>query len=300
MDVTYRPAGFGDLETAVDVVVQAITDLRLRHGFARTMTASPPLFQRFCLAEGADGVWVAEGEGTILGFAMSWMCDQFWYLSELFIRPDMQAKGVGQCLLSKTIEQAQRKDAKNRALITFAYNTKATGLYVRNGFYPREPLYFMAAPASVVGEKLTHNSYDVSPIASLLHSRELIGQIDEAVLGFRRDAHHGFLLEGSAVLAVQIWHGGGAAGYAYISRSGHIGPLAVAPEADPKGVVEAAIRCALQERPEQVSMIVPGSADRILATVSELGLRIVEPFVLLSARPFGNWRCYLPSDPGYL
>lgn len=75
MDVTYRPASSGDLEAAIGVVMQAISDLRLRHGFARTMTASPQLFQRFCLAKGADGVWVAEVEGTVLGFAMSWMCD---------------------------------------------------------------------------------------------------------------------------------------------------------------------------------------------------------------------------------
>jgi hypothetical protein len=47
-------------------------------------------------------------------------------------------------------------------------------------------------------------------------------------------------------------------------------------------------------------MIVPGSAEGVLAAVSDLGFRILEPYVLLSARPFGNWQCYLPSNPGYL
>ena len=93
---------------------------------------------------------------------------------------------------------------------------------------------------------------------------------------------------------------GGPAGYAYISAEGHIGPLAVAPGADAKGVVLAALRCALEGRPQQLSMIVPGKADGILGAVAELGFRIEEPFLLLSARPFGDWRHYLPSNPGFM
>ena len=47
-------------------------------------------------------------------------------------------------------------------------------------------------------------------------------------------------------------------------------------------------------------MAVPGRADRVLAAASTLGFRIDEPFILLSARPFGDWRHYLPSNPGFL
>src|SRR3546814_6300438 len=81
-----------------------------------------------------------------MGFGFSWMCQRFWYLSQLFVRPDTQAKGVGQALLSKTLQLAERNGAENRALITFAYNTASAGLYIRNGMYPREPLYRMVAP----------------------------------------------------------------------------------------------------------------------------------------------------------
>ena len=62
----------------------------------------------------------------------------------------------------------------------------------------------------------------------------------------------------------------------------------------------AAIRCALEGRPKQMSMVVPGRADRVLTAASTLGFRIDEPFILLSARPFGDWRHYLPSNPGFL
>jgi hypothetical protein len=89
-------------------------------------------------------------------------------------------------------------------------------------------------------------------------------------------------------------------GYAYISAEGHVGPLAVAPGADAKEVVRAVVRCALEDRPTHISMIVPGRAARVLGAMSELGFRIDEPFVLLSARPFGDWGRYLPSNPGYM
>lgn len=300
MEITYRPARSDDLDAAVRVVQQAVNDLRVRHGLAPTALLRPPIFQTFCLAEDPNGLWVAEAGDIIVGFGFSWMIQKFWYLSQLFIKPEMQAKGVGQALLSKTLQQARRNGADNRALITFAYNTASTGLYVRNGMYPREPFYRVVSPTSVVERKITVTGHDVSPIAPLSQSREWIGQIDEEVLGFRRDSHHGFLLGGGTAHAVRIEHAGKPAGYAYISRDGHVGPLAIAPNADAKEVINAAIRCALEGQPQQVSMIIPGKADRILGVLSELGFRIDEPLVLMSARPFGNWHNYLPSNPGYM
>jgi ribosomal protein S18 acetylase RimI-like enzyme len=300
MAITYRPARSNDLDSAVRIVQRAYNDLRVRSGLAATVPLRPPLFQMFCLTEDPDGLWVAEEGDNIVGFGFSWMSQKFWFLSQLFIKPETQARGVGQALLSKTLQQAQRNGATNRALITTAYNTVSTGLYVRNGIYPREPLYRVVAPAPVVEQNMTVTEHDVESIAPWPQPQEWIGRIDEEVLGFRRDSHHRFLLSGFATRAVRIQRGGRPVGYAYISAEGHVGPLAVAPGADGKAVVASAVRCALDGHPKQVSMIVPGRADHILRVVSELGLRIDEPFVLMSARAFGDWRSYLPSRPAYM
>jgi GNAT superfamily N-acetyltransferase len=300
MDIAYRSATSDDLDAAMRVVQQAGNDLRARNGGVPGALPPRPLFQKFCLAENPDGLWVAEAGDRIVGFGFSWVTQKFWFLSQLFIEPKIQARGVGQTLLSKTLQQADLNRVNNRALITFAYNLAATGLYVRNGLYPREPLYRMAAPASLVEQKLGATEYDVTPIASLPEPQDWIGWIDEAVLGFHRESHHRFLLAGFAARAVRIERAGRPSGYAYISAEGHIGPLAVVPDFDPRDVVLAAIRCALEGQPKRVSMIIPGRADQILGLVSELGFRIEEPYVLMSARPFGDWRNYLPSTPGYM
>ena len=143
MDITYRPAKQEDLEEAERVAQQSGNALRVRHG-GRPSTAPPSIaFPEFCLAQDPAGLWVAEDGGTIVGFGFSWMTEKFWFLSQLFVRPEMQAKGIG---------QAERNSAANRALITFAYNIASTGLYLQNGLYPRELLYRMAAPAQAVAE----------------------------------------------------------------------------------------------------------------------------------------------------
>ena len=111
MSITYRPAKGEDLEDAERVVQEAGNELRVRHG-RRPWPAPPPIaFPKFCLAEDPDGLWVAEHGDTIVGFGFSWMTEQFWFLSQLFVRPQTQAKGAGQGLLLKTLMQAQRNGA---------------------------------------------------------------------------------------------------------------------------------------------------------------------------------------------
>jgi GNAT superfamily N-acetyltransferase len=300
MDIIYRPAKTEDLAEAELVVQQSGNALRVRHGRPPWPAPPPTAFPKFCLAQDPSGLWVAENGDTIIGFGFSWMTETFWFLSQLFVRPETQAKGIGQALLSKTLMQAERNGAANRALITPAYNIASTGLYLKNGLYPRELLYRMAAPAQAVAQNLVDPDYDITPIAPWPQSAEWIGRIDQELLGYRRDLHHQFLLGGFAARAVRIEHAGRAAGYAYISAEGHVGPLAISPDADAKAVVTTALRCALEGGARQVSMIVPGRADVVMQTALALGFRIEEPYVLMASRPFGNWCNYLPRAPGFM
>ena len=305
MEITYRPAKLEDLEEAARVVQQSANALRVRHGRQPWPAPPPTAFPQFCLVQDPAGLWVAEDGDTIVGFGFSWMTERFWFLSQLFVRPETQARGIGQALLAKTLMQAERNSAANRALITPAYNIASTGLYLKNGLYPREPLYRMAAPAQAVAQDLADTGYDITPIAPRPESGEWragewIGRIDQELLGLCRDLHHQFLLGGFAARAVRIEHAGSTAGYAYISAQGHVGPLAIAPDADAKAVVTTALRCALEGGAKQVSMIVPGRAEIVMQAALALGFRIEEPYVLMAWRPFGNWCNYLPGAPGFM
>src|SRR5216684_950763 len=90
MSVVCRPARAQDLEFADTLVVSSINHLTERHGFGTMAIPSPPKFQSFSLNDDADGLWVAEEDDRILGFAWSWVCGDMWFLAQLFVSPDQQ------------------------------------------------------------------------------------------------------------------------------------------------------------------------------------------------------------------
>ena len=142
MSVIYRPARARDLPATDALVVASINDLTVRHGFGPMAAASPPNFQLFSLQDDPDGLWIAESDGDILGFAWSWICGDVWFLAQLFVHPAQQGRGIGNELLKRTLEHAGKAKVTHRALITFTFNRVSQGLYIRHGLFPKLPIYF--------------------------------------------------------------------------------------------------------------------------------------------------------------
>ena len=80
MSVVYRPARAEDLQRSDELVVRSMNELCERHGFGPIATVRPPAFSRFSLSDDPEGLWVAEDDGEILGFAFSWLCGDLWFL----------------------------------------------------------------------------------------------------------------------------------------------------------------------------------------------------------------------------
>src|SRR3954453_18627041 len=88
------------------------------------------------LTQDAPGSWVAENDDGVIGVALALRRDDLWGLSLLAVRPDCQAKGVGQRLLAATLTYAA--DA-HRSVILSTSDPKAMACYARAGFdlYPQ-------------------------------------------------------------------------------------------------------------------------------------------------------------------
>lgn len=293
-----RPAQEGDLEAAAGVVRECISNLRARHGYDPTVPPLPTQFLRFCLSADARGLWVAEEDSRIVGFGFSWLADSFWFLAQLFIHPSQQGSHVGTTLLNRTLEQATLSGATNKALITFAYNPGSIGLYVKHGLYARLPLYRWSIAGPPAVPSLVRARYQCVPMQHL-GPQGWIEEIDSDTLGFQRAQHHAFLQNVQPDGVIQIVRSGDPVGYAYVSPSGHIGPLAMkSSESIEEGLLAVVMHLGKRQT-GRMSVIIPGPAEGASELASSMGFRIAEPLLLMSARPFGP-RNYFPRDPSYM
>lgn len=298
MSVTVRPARAEELQRAQELVVTSINDLTRRHAFGEMASVRPASFQLFSLKDDARGLWVAEDGGEIVGSAFSWVCDDLWFLAELFIAPHMQGSGIGRELLRRTLSHADQAGAETKALITFTFNTVSQGLYLRHGMFPRLPIYMMNGfrGASLAGNfeaPLKHKIASPADIATL-------AALDRSVLGVSRKKHHAYLLGDPAMKGFLFYEGQDYTGYAYVASTGHIGPVAVTRQDNMGRALDTALRIAAEGNSNQVSAFLPGNCEAALTVAARHRMRITFPMVLVSDREFGDWKRYLPRNPGYM
>jgi ribosomal protein S18 acetylase RimI-like enzyme len=295
-----RPARAEELQTAQQLVVRSINDLSERHGFNKIASPRPADFQLFSLKDDPDGLWVAETDGEIVGFVFSWATGDFWFLAQLFVSPTSQGDGIGGALLARAFEHARNSGARNRALITFAFNVVSTGLYIKYGLLPRLPIYVVRADKAALKQPSTRGKLRAADIADTPAHREFLARLDRGSLGFSRDKHHAFLRGNSAVRGVLLLREEVCVGYAYVSAAGHIGPLAVNERDDMGDAFATALDIAMAGDAPQVSAFVPGVSKAALDIAAANGMRLAIPTVLMSVEPFGDWQRYLPSNPGFM
>jgi ribosomal protein S18 acetylase RimI-like enzyme len=300
MPLLYRTARSDELERAQALVVTGINDLTTRHGFGPIANVRPPLFQAFSLRDDPGALWVAEENSDLLGFAFSWVCGDRWFLAELFVAPGHQGRGIGNELLQRTLQHAQKAGAANKALITFSFNTVSQGLYIRHGMFPRTPVYNLGVARDVLLGRLQGEQLRAEPLENSASHLEALTQIDARALGLSRDKHHKFLLADNAMKGALLFEGRTLAGYAYVASTGHIGPLAVMMPGAAGAAFRTALRLAANLGAPQVSAFVPGTAEAALSIAIESGMRIGFPMLLMSSHDFGDWRSYLPRNPGFM
>jgi len=300
MPLVYRPARAQELARADALVVATINDLTERHGFGTMAAARPPNFQAYCLNDDADGLWVAEENGDFLGFAWSWVCGDLWFLAQLFVAPDQQGRGIGQELLKRTLQHADRAGAVNKALITFTFNRVSQGLYIRNGMFPRFPIYNFSVARERLLPHLRSARLRCVPIENTPAHLQQLAEIDASALGVPRDKHHRYLIADGTTKGVMLYAGDERVGYAYISIDGHIGPLAVTQPDVMGDAFKTALALAADSGALQVSAFLPGTSDIALSLAVASGMRITFPMLLMSSRGMADWTQYLPRNPGYM
>ncbi|MBB4259771.1 MULTISPECIES: GNAT family N-acetyltransferase [unclassified Bradyrhizobium] len=299
MAVVCRPACSDDLARADELVVASINELTERRGFGKMASSRPQHFQAFSLADDPEGLWVAEDDGDIVGFAWSWVCGELWFLAQLFVAPDRQSDGIGNQLLGKSFAHAVTRGASVKALITFAFNNVSQGLYIRHGLFPRCLIYMVSVPRERLASRLAEPPLRLEPLAAATARFEDLVPIDVSALGVSRAKHHRYLLGDSTTNGFTIHAGRESIGYVYIS-DGHIGPLAVRRPDLVGPAFAAALSLAARSDVATISAFLPGSSEPALKVATDYGMHLTFPMLLMSNRQFGDWVSYLPRNPGFM
>ena len=297
MALILRRAREADLERADELVSRSINDITQRHGFGPFATPSPPSFQAFSLRDDPEGLWAAEDGDALVGFAFSWVCGDLWFLAQLFVSPDHQSAGIGAELLKRTVAHADANGCAHRALITFTFNRVSQGLYMRHGLFPTVPIYFFACETERVrprpSARLRLEPLENTPVPI----RE---EIDRRAVGVPREKHHEYLKDDPNSDGFGLFSKTEYVGYVYLSKTGHIGPLAVAQDDLLRDAFEIVLALALDGGTNRVSAFLPGTAKSVMAAAVEHRMRITLPMVLMANDDFGQWTRYLPRNPGFM
>jgi GNAT superfamily N-acetyltransferase len=192
--ITYRPGSVADSRVVFEIFEAAIDDLGHRMQAPASSTAGDaeawerprPLFEH--LARTADHLWLAEDDGRPIGYARSILRERVRELTELFVLPGFQSRGVGRELLERAFPA---EGAEHRCLIATP-DVRAVARYLRCGLAGRLSIYgFSRAPDAVQ----VPSDLRAEPLVLDEPTLARLAAIDRALLGYRRDVDHRWFAE---------------------------------------------------------------------------------------------------------
>ncbi len=316
----YRPGREADLDGCVRTWRLATEDYLVRLGQPPLPEDTAPLRRILAhsMATDPDRFWVATLDNEVAGFSSATVREGLWFLAMLFVRPDLQARGVGRALMDRA--QAGRDvdpggpavpgpdDAFDTGIHTWGMAADSVqpisnALYARRGMVPRIPVW------RLLGEVRRWSALPQLP-RSLEVVRldgpapgsgdgwqpqdDVVDELDREVVGSAHRVDHEYLRrDGRTGFLVRDRGSGRAVGYAYGSGGGRMGPIAaVDPDLHP---VLAGV--AIRETPAlgTVALWVPGPADRMTRALLDAGLRFDGfPGLICWSRPDHPFDRYLP------
>jgi GNAT superfamily N-acetyltransferase len=268
--VEIRRAREDDLSAELEVFRAAIGELFGRHNLAPPNPTAEQFRnqQLHLLRHDGERSLVGVENGRVVAFAAALVRDDAWFLSSLFVRPEMQGRGIGSALLAEVWADA----APSRRTMTDSIQPDSNGLYARRGLVPTTPVLRLtgrphgaAAPAG-----LEASAPDPAQLAVL----------DAAAYGFDRAPDHAYW--GRLARATLWCRDGEPAAYSYAWPTGHVGPIA---GRDGRAAADALVG-ELERRDGGVtSVLVPGTSRELIETALASGLRVSGPpgLLLLSA-----------------
>ena len=154
------------------------------------------------------GCWVAETDGTVGGFATSFVRETTWFLATYAVRPPLQGQGLGRALLAAALHHGR---ATLHGMLSSSGDPKAVRRYRAAGF-DLHPQMLLTGPVDrsaipVVSKVREGSAADI----------ELLDSLDRQARGAAHGVDHELMLGSYRLLVSDTTTG---SGYAYLSSRG--------------------------------------------------------------------------------
>lgn len=318
--LSYRPVRPDELETCRDIWREAINDYARRLNQPDIETETAPLLRLYAHLQATDpdrfivatkGAGDGTGEESIVGFAAAILRERLWFLSMCFVRPEIQAAGIGRALIAAAGPPAIRPDGDgwsdgiSRATATDSAQVISNALYASMGIVPRVPLL------NLIGLPRRPAAFGplpsgIAPVAFDVLARDghdalaaIVDALDREVLGVAHPMDHAYLRKENRRGWLYRGPDGSPLAYGYATEAGRIGPVA-SRDASLLAPILGHLTSAVTPR-GAFAIWIPGTADEAVVAALQAGLRL-EPFPVLLCwdRPFADLSRYLPISPGLL
>jgi GNAT superfamily N-acetyltransferase len=297
-DLVVRRGTRDDAAACHEVLWESVTDLARRQatpleGGVEDWWRSGESLHRH-LAEHAAEWWLAENETHgVVGYARSIERDGLLELTEFFVRPGFQSRGLGRVLLDRAFPPAGRQDHSRVRSIIATADVRALARYHRAGTVVRFPFFTLAGkPAH--GEARP----GLEPIAMARGSEAMaaVRDIERSVLGFGRDDAEIHWLLGDR----EGWlyrRDGRIAGVAFVGQGG-TGPIAALDPADIPTILGHVESRAQALGIDRIEFEVPAPNETAIRHLLDRGFRL-DPWInfLMSDRPFGQFDRFIGFAP---
>lgn len=267
----YRPIDRADLEACADVFYVATDELNARVGQPKTPrnpVALMRLFEHIAIGS-PHRAWLAERDGAVLGFGIAAQRDDMTFLSFLFVRPDVQATGIGRALLERAMSGSDY-----RAVCIGSIQPISAALYAHYGMVPRVPLFmFVGRPATELPG--LPPELEIRPVVI-----EAVAALDREVTGLSRPDDHA-VWEAWDRRRFGLFRDGETVGYGYVQPVGRLGPVVVRDSA----LLAPFIGGLMAQLPDVETWLinVPGTAAATFAALLKSGMRLDGPPVIYCA-----------------
>jgi GNAT superfamily N-acetyltransferase len=272
----------------------SVVDLGARHGSPLKGTAeewwgSGQSLQQL-LARLAAEWWVAEetDSGRLIGFARTLERDGLLELTEFFVLPDVQGKGIGRALLELAFPAGR---GAVRSIVATS-DVRAQARYYAAGMVARFPLYTLAARPSDAELAGDLSAVPIDNAETFDDQRA----IERQALGHRRsDEELGWLVEHRRAHLYK--RDGEAIGFSFVGSDG-VGPVAAKEPSDLPFILLHVEGQAHAMGLERIEIQVPAPNEVAMRHLMGRGYHL-DPWInfLMSDRPFGRFDRLVPFSP---